>query len=139
MADKTLKQKILVVDDVPLNIKILHAVLKDDYDIFVATSGEKALTMVESALQPDLILLDIMMPRMDGYEVCRRLKENKKTKNIPVIFVSGKGGTEDETKGRELGAVDYITKPLNISIIKATVKTHLDLKKQIDQIRKSST
>ena len=122
------KQTILVVDDITENIDVLNGILSRDYKIKVALNGEKALKIVKSGKHPDLILLDIMMPGMDGYEVCRRLKDIPATKNIPVIFVTAKGEIEDETKGFELGAVDYIVKPVSPSIVRARVKTHLELK-----------
>ncbi len=118
---------ILVVDDVEANIDILVETLGDDYDITVAMDGPTALEAIEESL-PDLILLDIMMPGMDGYEVCRRLKADEKAKNIPVIFITAKSEVEDETKGFECGAVDYITKPVSPPIVKARVKTHLALR-----------
>ncbi|MEA3280349.1 MAG: adenylate/guanylate cyclase domain-containing protein [Thermodesulfobacteriota bacterium] len=127
MASSSDKQKILVVDDNRTNIKILIETLKDDYYISFAKSGQKALEIIRLD-QPDLILLDIMMPEMDGYQVCRILKSDKKTGNIPVIFITARKEDEDETKGFEVGAVDYITKPFSTAIVKARVKTHLSLK-----------
>ena len=121
------KQRILIVDDTPANIHVLMETLQDDYVITVATNGEKALKMVNGDQRPDLILLDIMMPGMDGYEVCQRLKDCKETKDIPVIFVTVKDQEEDETRGLELGAVDYITKPISPPIVKARVRAHLNL------------
>ncbi len=122
------KSTVLVVDDTPENIDVLVGILKDDYKVKVALNGEKALQIVVTAKEPpDLILLDIMMPGMDGYEVCRRLKESAFSRKIPVIFVTAKGETEDEAKGFKLGAVDYITKPVSPAIVKARVKTQLDL------------
>jgi response regulator RpfG family c-di-GMP phosphodiesterase len=121
------KQRILIVDDTPANIKILNDLLRSQYHISVVTNGPDALQFVESEYKPDLILLDIMMPEMDGYEVCRRLKNNEETKNIPVLFVTAKSEVKDETFGLSLGAVDYITKPIEPNIIKARIKTHLEL------------
>ncbi len=121
------KMKLLVVDDIPENIDVLIGVLRDDYKIVPAKSGERALTVARSANPPDLILLDIMMPEMDGYEVCARLKADEGTSKIPIIFVTAKGEVEDETRGLELGAVDYITKPISPAIVKARVKNHLEL------------
>lgn len=129
------KQKILVVDDNRTNIKILIETLKDDYYISFAKSGQKALEIVMLD-QPDLILLDIMMPEMDGYQVCRILKSDKKTGNIPVIFITAQKEDEDETRGFELGAVDYITKPFSPAIVKARVKTHLSLKKARETLKR---
>ena len=131
------KQRILVVDDSRLNAQIIRDILAEDYEILVATSGQEALgiVMVKSV---DLILLDVVMPKMDGYEVCRRLKNDLETKNIPVIFVSAARNVEDETKGLECGAIDYITNPFNPFIIKARVKNHLELKKYRDILEKLS-
>jgi len=119
------KQTILIVDDVPENIDILNGILEKDYIVKVALSGEKALDIAAGDNLPDLILLDIMMPVMDGYEVCKRLKDSVITKKIPVIFVTAKDDVLDETRGFELGAVDYITKPVSLPIVRARVKTHL--------------
>ncbi len=128
------KCNVLIVDDTETNVDILVDALGEDYEISVATDGKSALEVVESD-PPDLILLDIMMPDMDGYEVCAQLKENNATKNIPVIFLTVMSEDTDETKGLELGAVDYITKPINIPIVKARVKTHLNLQKKTEQLR----
>ena len=122
------------MDDTPENIDILVDVLGDNYEISVATDGLSALEMVKSD-PPDLILLDIMMPGMDGYEVCEKLKSNETTKEIPIIFITAKSEAIDETKGFELGAVDYITKPFNSDIVKVRVKTHLELKYSRDLIK----
>jgi putative two-component system response regulator len=121
------KQTILIVDDIPENIDILDGVLSKDYKIRVALNGEKALKIARSGSQPDLILLDIMMPGMDGHEVCRRLKADSKTQSIPILFVTAKGKVEDETKGLELGAADYIIKPVSPPIVKARVRNHMNL------------
>ena len=126
------KPKVLIVDDTPENIQVLMETLKDQYTIVAAINGDKALKLALTKPLPDLILLDIMMPEMDGYEVCRRLKSEESTQNIPVIFVTAKSEVEDETLGFELGAVDYITKPFSIPVIKARVKAHLDLKRLRD-------
>jgi len=122
------KMTVLVVDDTSENIAVLSSLLKDLYRIKVAINGEKALQLAFSDDPPDLILLDIMMPGIDGYEVCRRLKADKKTAHIPVVFLTAKTGIEDEEKGLELGAVDYITKPISPPIVLSRVKTHLQLK-----------
>jgi phosphoserine phosphatase RsbU/P len=126
------KPKVLIVDDTPENIQVLMGTLKDQYAIVAAINGEKALKMAVSDPRPDLILLDIMMPGMDGYEVCRRLKADEHARDIPIIFVTAKTEVEDETLGFELGAVDYITKPFSIPVVKARVKAHLDLKRLRD-------
>jgi len=128
MADRSEKQKVLIVDDTPENIQVLMETLKGEYAIVAAINGQKALQIAVTAPIPDIILLDIMMPEMDGYEVCRRLKADRKTRNIPVIFVTAMDQEEDETKGLELGAVDYITKPISPAIVRARVKTHLSLR-----------
>lgn len=127
MISDPVKQNILIVDDTPLNINILGDYLSQDYNIYVATNGYAALERVKE-VAPDLILLDIMMPDMDGYEVCQRLKEKNNTRNIPIIFISAKASDADESKGLELGAVDYIKKPFNLPIVKSRVHTHLSLK-----------
>ncbi|WDP84313.1 MAG: response regulator [Desulfobacter sp.] len=110
------KRKILIVDDVPTNITVLTEILMDDYKMVCATNGSDALKLAASSA-PDLILLDIMMPEMDGYEVCRRLKKEEKTGPIPVIFLTAKNQETDEIKGLEAGAVDYIAKPFNARIL----------------------
>ncbi len=120
--------KVLVVDDEPMNINLLVELLKPHYKVMAAKNGEIALKAANSSTPPDLILLDIMMPEMDGYEVCRRLKTEPATKDIPVVFVTAMGETDDETKGLELGAVDYITKPISPPIVLERVKTHLALR-----------
>ncbi|MFH1113823.1 MAG: diguanylate cyclase [Pseudomonadota bacterium] len=125
------KQRILIVDDAPANIRILGQALSSDYRLSVATNGADALEIVRSD-PPDIILLDIVMPGMDGYEVCKRLKEDDLTRNIPVIFVTGKTHEEYEFRGLELGAVDYIAKPFSLPIVKARVKNHLELKRRGD-------
>ena len=121
------KKRILIVDDETSNIRILHNVLKEDYQISVATNGLEAIELARSDPRPGLILLDIMMPGLDGYEVCRLLKEDKKTCSIPVLFVTTMGQEDDEAKGLNLGAVDYLTKPISPPIVKARVKNHMRL------------
>ena len=120
---------VLVVDDTVENIDILTGVLKDEYNVKAATNGNAALKIAEKTL-PDIILLDVMMPEMNGYEVCSRLKENPITKKIPVIFVTAKDQEGDEVMGFSVGAVDYITKPISPSIVKARIKTHIALADQ---------
>jgi len=127
MSNLAEKQTILVVDDAPENIDVLNGILSDTYKIKAAINGEKALKIAFSDSMPDLILLDIMMPGMDGYEVCRRLKDDPRTKHVPVIFVTAMGEEQDETHGFELGAVDYITKPVSPPIVKARVHAQLVL------------
>ncbi len=135
MIDATDKKTVLVVDDTPDNIALVSALLKDAYKTKIATNGEKALSIAGAETPPDLILLDIMMPEMDGYEVCARLKESEQTRDIPVIFLTAKAQIEDEEHGLELGAVDYITKPISPPILLARVKTHLALKAAQDFLR----
>lgn len=122
------KMTVLVVDDTPENIAVLSSLLKGLYRTKIAINGEKALQLAFSDDPPDLILLDIMMPGIDGHEVCRRLKADPRTVDIPVIFLTAKSGVEDEEQGLALGAVDYITKPISPPIVLARVKTHLQLK-----------
>ena len=119
---------ILIVDDTPINIGVISGALKDSFATKVATSGEKALAIASGKDKPDLILLDILMPEMDGYEVCRRLKADPDTRDIPVIFLTSQTEAEDETKGFEVGAVDYIHKPFSAAVVKARVRTHLMLR-----------
>lgn len=128
------KPVILIVDDVSSNVQLVANVLKEDYDLKVATSGERALQLAKLDPIPDLILLDVKMPEMDGHEVFKKLKQNPSTQDIPVIFVTGSDTVEDEKKGFLLGAVDYITKPIHPAIVQARVKTHIIIKKQRDQL-----
>ena len=133
--DFTARATILVVDDTAENLSLMSNLLKDHYQVKIANSGEKALKIAASDLPPDLILLDIMMPGMDGYEVCRKLKHDPKTAGIPVIFLTAKSEATDEKKGLELGAVDYITKPISPPIVLVRVKNHLALKAANDFLR----
>jgi sigma-B regulation protein RsbU (phosphoserine phosphatase) len=119
---------VLLVDDAPANIQMVNSILKDTYKTRIATSGAKALELASQDPAPDLILLDVMMPEMDGYEVCSRLKAVSNTRDIPVIFLTGQTETADETKGFDVGAVDYIHKPFSPAIVKARVHTHLVLR-----------
>ncbi|MDP4029475.1 MAG: two-component system response regulator [Gallionella sp.] len=125
----TEKNTLLIVDDTPENIDVLRGILSADYTVKIANSGQLALKIV-AALPPDLILLDVMMPGTDGYEVCRQLKANEATRHIPVIFVTALGEAEDETLGFELGAADYIVKPVSPPIVRARVRAHLALSDQ---------
>jgi CheY-like chemotaxis protein len=134
MNESQTKQTILVVDDTPENIDILTEALNPYYHTRVATNGEKALKIAFSSAPPDLILLDIMMPGMNGYEVCSSLKANPVTNSIPVIFVTAMSEMTDEKKGLEMGAVDYIAKPIHPPIVLARVKTHLALYNQTRQL-----
>lgn len=128
------KPVILVVDDTPTNIRILNELLGKEYLVRAATSGKIALEMVHTPPQPDLILLDIMMPDMDGYEVCIELKKNPLTSHIPVIFVTAMTEEADEAKGLDLGAADYITKPYRPRLVGARVHNHLAVKKNQDKL-----
>jgi diguanylate cyclase (GGDEF)-like protein len=126
---------ILIVDDTPTNIQVLAEGLRADYHVKVATSGKAALAIANNPeSRPDLILLDVMMPEMDGYEVCRLLKQNTDTQNIPVIFVTAKNDAADEEQGLRLGAMDYIAKPFRMAIVKARVQNHINLKMKTDQL-----
>ena len=129
------KATVLVVDDTPHDLSLLANLLKTEYRVQVASEGANCLKLAASDRPPDLILLDIMMADLDGYEVCRKLKANPATRNIPVIFLTAKTGIEDEQLGLRLGAVDYITKPISPSIVMARVGTHLKLKSSADFLR----
>lgn len=128
-------QKILIVDDERFNVNVLVDLLKPNYKIMVAINGQQAIKAAHSSVPPDLILLDIMMPEMDGYEVCQQLKSDPSTKDIPIIFVTAMGQQQDETKGLELGASDYLTKPIVPAIVEARVKTQLALKHTLEELR----
>jgi len=138
MDELSKQQTILIVDDAKENINILAELLRTDFKIRAATGGGKALEIAFSDNPPDLILLDVIMPEMDGYEVCKRLKASSQTKSIPVIFVTGKVSEEDEIYGFNLGAIDYIIKPFSPVIIKARVQTHAELKRYRDYLESIS-
>jgi DNA-binding response OmpR family regulator len=127
------RHSILVVDDQPANINMLGAALSREFGVSVATNGHDALRIASGDPLPDLILLDIVMPEMDGYEVCQALKDDDRTRDIPVIFITAMSEEEDETKGLELGAVDYITKPFRVPIVQARVRAVLKLKEEMDK------
>jgi putative two-component system response regulator len=133
--DFTHKPVVLVVDDTADNLSLMAGLLKDSYRVKVANSGEKALKIVQGDSPPDLILLDIMMPGMSGYEVCGLLKSNVATRSIPIIFLTAMTTTEDEKKGLELGAVDFITKPINPPVVMARVATQLQVKAAADFLK----
>jgi len=124
--------RILIVDDERYNIKVLTDLLREDHKIMAAKTGAQALKAAQGPNPPDLILLDIVMPDLDGYEVCKRLKADSRTMHIPVIFVTALDASNDEAKGFEIGAVDYITKPFKPVIVKARVRTHIQLKRKTD-------
>ncbi|MFI7801050.1 phytochrome-like protein cph2 [Pseudomonas sp. DD1] len=128
------RPKLLIVDDLPTNIRVLHELFREDCDVFMATSGEQAISVCQTQL-PDLILLDVVMEGMDGHEVCRRLKVDSATQAIPIIFITAQQQESDEVLGLELGAVDFISKPINPTIVRARVRTHLTLKLQNDLLR----
>jgi serine phosphatase RsbU (regulator of sigma subunit) len=130
------KKVVLVVDDAPANIRIVNEILHDEYNVRVATSGAKALELAASSPTPDLILLDVVMPGMDGYEVCARLKERPNTRDIPVIFLTGQTESEDETRGFAAGAVDYIHKPFSPAVVAARVHTHVALRDAHEQLER---
>ena len=132
------KPTILVVDDMTTTLLLLHDLLKDTYEVKIAKSGTKALEILNSPNDIDLILLDVEMPDINGYEVCKRLKNNEQTKNIPVIFVTARNSQEDEEYGLNLGAIDYITKPFNKAIVKLRIKNYLNLKIKNDMLEKLS-
>ncbi|MBV6320669.1 two-component system response regulator [Duganella violaceipulchra] len=129
------KPTILVVDDIPDNIDLLCAVLEDDYRTKIAVNGERALKIANGESKPDLILLDVMMPGMSGYDVCKALKANPATRDIPVIFVTAMSEAVDEQLGLSLGAADYITKPISAPIVQARIKTQLSMKRVHDFLR----
>ncbi|SMC20357.1 diguanylate cyclase (GGDEF) domain-containing protein [Andreprevotia lacus DSM 23236] len=124
----------MLVDDQPLNIRVLHELLQGDYDLYMATSGAQALALAQQLL-PDLILLDLVMPDMDGYAVLRQLQQDDATRTIPVVFVTATQEEADEEAGLALGAVDFITKPIKPAIVRARVRTQLTIKRQADQLR----
>ena len=128
------RPRLLMVDDQPTNIQVLYQAFAADNQVFIATNGEQALALCASK-HPDLVLLDIEMPGMDGYEVCRRLKADTTTRDIPVIFVTAHNDEAAETLGLDVGAVDFISKPINPKVVRARVKTHLTLKSQSDLLR----
>jgi putative two-component system response regulator len=127
------KPVVLAVDDTPENLDVVKGLLVPDYKVLVANNGATALKIVEKQ-SPDVVLLDIMMPDMDGYEVCRRLKANPATASTPVIFLTAKDQTADEAEGFALGAADYILKPVNPPILEARVRTHVALKRSMDAV-----
>jgi len=138
ISTKKEKPTVLIVDDMTTNLLILSDLLKDEYQIKIAKNGQKALDIVHSSDEVDIILLDIMMPDIDGYEVCRQLKSNPKTKKLPIIIVTAKDNDEDEEYGLNLGAIDYITKPFNKAIVRLRIRNHLELKLKSDLLEELS-
>ena len=126
--------KILIIDDSIEHIKILIALLEDRYDVYFAKNGAEGLEILPSVC-PDIILLDIMMPEMDGFAVCEQIKNEPKWQETPIIFISAQGADEDETKGLELGAIDYITKPFSPAIVRARIKNHLQLRTVMQELK----
>lgn len=126
--------KLLIVDDQPLIIRMLHLIFEEDYEVFIATNGEDAIDFCQKNL-PDLILMDVVMPGMNGYQACRELKSQTATENIPVIFITGHSDAMEEEQGLDAGAVDFICKTASPKVIKARVKTHITLKQQADLLR----
>jgi putative two-component system response regulator len=128
------QHKVLIVDDTPENIQVLMETLRDEFVIVAAKNGEKALRLALAEPRPDIILLDIMMPGMDGYAVCERLKADARTRDIPVVFITALIDEEDEARGLAMGAVDYITKPFRPGLVKARIHNHLELKMHRDRL-----
>ncbi|MGZ4957864.1 MAG: PAS domain S-box protein [Methylomonas sp.] len=137
MTEAIPRAKVLVVDDQPTNVQILAEALKTEYDVRIATNGERALEIAQKDDKPDLILLDVMMPRPNGFEVCERLKSNPATQHIPVIFITSKDNAADEELGLKIGAIDYISKPFSIPVVRARVRNHLLLKQRSELLQKS--
>lgn len=136
--EKRDKRTVLVVDDTPDNLSLLSGILKDEYKVRVATSGALALNIMQSGPLPDIVLLDVMMPEMDGHEVKRRMRDDERTREIPVIFVTAMSEPKDEERGFELGAVDYIVKPISPPTVLARVRTHIALSERTAQLRSLS-
>ena len=128
------KACVLAVDDEPINLQLLYRALRDEHEMLMASGGAEALELCERE-RPDLILLDVVMPDMDGLEVCRRLKADQQLRDIPVIFITGHSSPAEETDGLNAGAVDFISKPVNPAVVRARVRTQLTLKAQADQLR----
>src|SRR5262249_40114133 len=131
------RKLVLIVDDTPTNVAVVSGVLKDSYRTKVATNGEKALAIANAPDKPDLILLDVMMPGMDGFEVCRRLKDNPVTRDIPIVFLTAKTEEVDEENGFDDGAVDYLHKPFSAPIVLARVRTQLALQEALTEAKEA--
>ncbi|MCM0082574.1 diguanylate cyclase [Geomonas sp. Red32] len=125
------KQRVLIVDDTPANVEVLHRILRGDYALFFAGNGANAIKVAQRE-RPDLILLDVMMPDVDGYQVCAALKSDERTRDIPVIFITAMESVENEARGLDCGAIDYLTKPISPPIVKARVRNHLESKRKSD-------
>jgi CheY-like chemotaxis protein len=136
--ERLAKSTVLVVDDIATNIEVIAGILKQDYSVKVAINGRKALEICNGSAPPDIILLDVMMPEMDGYEVCRQLKANDKTRDIPVIFLTAKDQADDIVDGFDLGAVDYIAKPVQPTVLKARLRTHLRLNQAVRDLNRQN-
>jgi diguanylate cyclase (GGDEF)-like protein len=136
-AAETKKPMVVIIDDAPANIRLLNACLAEEYAVRFATSGAAGITVIRNQ-RPDIVLLDVMMPKMDGYEVCAALKADPDTKDVPIIFVTAQGEGEDEEKGLSVGAVDYITKPFIPAVVKARVRIHIELKRLRDLLQQQS-
>ncbi|SMP53667.1 PleD family two-component system response regulator [Anoxynatronum buryatiense] len=132
------RQTILIVDDSPVNLQMLGKLLNDEWRVKVANNGKTALNIASSDDPPDLILLDVMMPEIDGYTICRILKASPETRDIPIIFVTALNQADDEARGLAMGAIDYITKPYNNAVVKARVRNHLELKLYRDLLKNTS-
>lgn len=131
------RPKLLIVDDRPNNLQLISELLSTDYKLYIANSGQNALKILDRVI-PDLILLDIMMPEMSGYDVCEKLKQNPETKDIPVIFLTAKSSTDDVIKGFNLGAVDYISKPFNSREVKVRVDNHIKFKESQEALKQAN-
>ena len=134
MGDNTIKSVVLIVDDSRINIDVLNGILHVRYDVKFALDGSNALRIATAEPHPDIILLDVMMPEMDGYQVCEKLKQDPSTAEIPVIFVTALDDLQNEVRGFEVGGVDYITKPVVPELVLARVETHLELKEAKDKL-----
>ena len=132
------KPRVLIVEDVHDSIRLLMAALKNDFETSYVTTGEEALLLINSALPPDLVLLDVCLPNMGGYDVLKQIKAHKRTENIPVIFITANHNEEDETRGFQYGAVDYITKPFSIPIVLARIRSHIAIKQHHDELEQRS-
>lgn len=132
------KQTILIVDDSQDNVRILAKLFKDEYFVKIALTGQDAIRIAEASPQPDIILLDVMMPEMDGYQLCKYFKQSALTEGIPIVFITAMDQSEDEEQGLRLGAIDYIVKPIKPAIVKARIRNHLELKQLRDILRSQS-